>query len=208
MARQKQALLYLSAARVQQIGRQRSAVKKYAASQQLEIVDEYTDDLGAASRPGLGGLLMGIRDQKVKLVLIAKTEFLGETLVQQQSVIGLIVHRGAKVIDCSTGDCVSTGGSDDAQLIRETVSVVEELRRQTVGGRLSESRKTGAKVGRKPYGHYPNEAPIVELIMQLRRKRGWGVRRVANELNRRGIVNRAGGQWQPTAIQRIFDREA
>jgi hypothetical protein len=33
------------------------------------------------------------------------------------------------------------------------------------------------------------------------------VERIANELNRRSIVNLAGGQWVPTAIQRIFDRD-
>ena len=71
---------------------------------------------------------------------------------------------------------------------------------------LAEARKSGAKVGIKAYGTYPHEAPVVGLIMSLRREQGWGVRRIANEMNRRGIVNRRGGKWQPTAIQRIFNR--
>ncbi|MCA9082105.1 MAG: recombinase family protein [Planctomycetaceae bacterium] len=206
MAKRKQALLLLSAASPQQAGRQRSLMTKCAASEGIEIVDEFVDVPGAASRPGLGAILMAIRDRKVQLVLIDRVKSLGDTVMEQQSVIGLLVYRGAQVMECSTGECVSQGGTPEAKLIRETAAHVEELRKQTTVGRPQEAKKSGRQSGAKPYGHFPHEAPVVDLIMSLRREKGWGVRRVANELNRRGIVNRLGGQWQPTAIQRIFDR--
>ena len=109
-------------------------------------------------------------------------------------------------MDCSTGDDLTELDDGDARLIRDATALAMRLNRQAMVGRMQAGLRSGAKAGRKPYGTHPQEKPVVDLVLELRDEQGWGTRRIANELNRRGIVNRAGGHWVPNAIQRIIDR--
>ena len=52
--------------------------------------------------------------------------------------MALQAHRGWKVIECATGDCLSEDASDEARIILEAVVHVEDLRKKTTGGRLRE----------------------------------------------------------------------
>lgn len=203
MSDRRKAIAYLVAANPQRKGRQRSTIQRFADTHDIELVAEYLDD--SDTRRGLGGALMALRDGVAKIVLIARAEHLGPAMVEQQVIIGLLGLRGAKVFECATEECLSETDSEQEQLIHEAVAIAEKLRKQTIVGRLVEAGKSGAKRGPKPYGTRPNEKPVVDLIMTLRTEKSWGVRRIANELNRRGIVNRAGGKWIPSGVQRVFN---
>jgi site-specific DNA recombinase len=206
VGRTPKAISYIVASSPQAKGRQRSAISTYADEHGLTVVGEFADDATTQSRRGLGEALIAIRDGVAHVVLVAKSEYLGETLIEQQAVAAILGLRGATVVDCSTGEKLTELDEPDARLIRETTGVVMRLNRQALVGRMQAGLKTGPKRGRKLYGTYPQEKPVVDLILKLRTENGWGTRRIANDLNRRGIVNRVGGQWVPNAIQRIIDR--
>jgi site-specific DNA recombinase len=207
MARKpKTAISYIVAETPQSKGSQRSAIARYADEHGLTVAEEFEDDPTTENRRGLGAAMIAIRDGVATCVLVAKAECLDNTQLGQQVTATLLGLRGAKVVDCSTGEDLTEPDDRDARLIREATALAMRLHRQATVGRMHAGLKTGPKRGRKTYGTYPQETPVVDLILELRKEKGWGTRRIANELNRRGIVNRVGGQWVPNAIQRIIDR--
>lgn len=200
------AISYIVAETPQSKGSQRSAIARYADEHGLTLAGEFEDDPTNENRRGLGAALIAIRDGVATRVLVAKAEYLDNTQLGQQVTATLLELRGASVIDCSTGQAVTELDEPEAQLVREATALTMRLNRQAMVGRLRAGLKTGPKRGRKTYGHYPHEKPVVDLVLELRREQGLGTTRIANELNRRGIVNRAGGKWGASAIQRIIDR--
>jgi site-specific DNA recombinase len=209
MARKpKRAISYIVAETPQSKGSQRSAIAHYADEHELRRAGEFEDDPTTESRRGLGEALIAIRDGVAEVVLVAKAEYLGNTQLEQQVTAALLGLRGATVVDCSTGEVLTELDEPEARLIREATALTMRLNQQALVGRMQAGRKTGAKAGVKPYGFYPQEQPVVALILELRTEKGWGTRRIANELNRRGIVNRAGRGWVPSTIQRLLDRHA
>lgn len=207
MARKpKTAISYIVASSPQSKGSQRSAIARYTDEHGLTLAGEFEDDPTTENRRGLGAAMIAIRDGVATRVLVAKAEYLDNTQLGQQVTATLLGLRGATVVDCSTGEALTELDEPQARLIRDATALAMRLNQQALVGRMQAGRKTGAKAGVKTYGFYPQEKPVVELILELRTQKGWGTRRIANELNRRGIVNRAGGQWVPNAIQRIIDR--
>jgi len=70
-------------------------------------------------------------------------------------------------------------------------------------GKQRGNKEAVAAIKRKAQEHASNLRSILEEI------RGQGitsVRRIAEELNRRGILAPRGGEWQPTTVVRLLGR--
>lgn len=67
-------------------------------------------------------------------------------------------------------------------------------------------RRAGQRCeGKKPYGHTPEEAKVVDSILSLR-KGGKSYVAIADQLNGDGTKPRTGQKWYPTQVQRVFQR--
>jgi len=51
----------------------------------------------------------------------------------------------------------------------------------------------------------PAEAAVVREIFSRYTEEGWGCRRIAGELNERGIPGKKGGAWEPRTVRRILE---
>ena len=51
----------------------------------------------------------------------------------------------------------------------------------------------------------PEEAAVVREIFSRYTEEGWGCRRIAGELNERGIPGKKGGDWDPRTVRRILE---
>lgn len=49
------------------------------------------------------------------------------------------------------------------------------------------------------------EAEVIREIYEMYGKNGWGARRIAGELNARGLRGRSGALWRPTTIRRMIE---
>jgi DNA invertase Pin-like site-specific DNA recombinase len=74
------------------------------------------------------------------------------------------------------------------------------------GARERAKAKTGACEGRKPYGHYPGEAEVLERMRRMRAA-GATYAAIAEALNMEGVAPRAAGaKWHAGYVHRILQR--
>jgi DNA invertase Pin-like site-specific DNA recombinase len=83
---------------------------------------------------------------------------------------------------------------------------------------LARKHEKGERIGMVPYGKRlavdgvhlldsPAEQAVIETVRELRAS-GYSYRIIAAELNRRGLINRAGGRFMATQVVRILAEAA
>lgn len=77
--------------------------------------------------------------------------------------------------------------------------------------RKAKREATGRCEGRRPFGERPGEQQTIEVMQQLRRRRhdgkAWSYKRIADELNGRGLTGRMGRAWRASSVHDILKRE-
>ena len=100
-------------------------------------------------------------------------------------------------------DLTAADGDPTRTLIRQVLGAVSQFEKSVIVLKLRAARERkrgeGERVeGRKPFGHYPGEARVLETIRDLRIKRGGkrlGAVRIAKKLNEMGLPSRMGRPW-------------
>jgi len=199
--------------------RQRQAIRKYAASAGIELLDEYSD-LGVSGttelkdRPGLAALLDRLESNGVRTVLLERADRLARDLMVQEVLVGQFSKIGANIL---TADGVDLTSSDDPtrRLIRQVLGAVAEFEKNVIVLKLRAARERrrsrGERVeGVRPYGSKPAEAAVLARMRELRRKpvkaQRLSVAAVAEQLNREGHRNRAGRPWSPQMVHHVLKR--
>lgn len=83
----------------------------------------------------------------------------------------------------------------------EKNQIVAKLR----GARQRMKAKTGGCEGRKPFGFYEGESPVLERMKALRSE-GLGFDRIARRLNDEGVPTRSRGRWHGFGVNQILAR--
>ena len=197
--------------------RQRQAIVRFAQSNRLAIVEEYSD-LGVSGtkelsdRPGLARLIDRLESNGVRTVVVERADRLARDLMVQEVILSQFAKIGARIL---TADGVDLTSSDDPtrRLIRQVLGAVAEFEKNVLVLKLRAARERkrakGERVeGVKPYGHFPAERAIVERMRQLRRKPAKGrrasVASIAERLNAEGHTNRAGREWSPQMVHHVL----
>ena len=84
----------------------------------------------------------------------------------------------------------------------DKTQIVAKLR----GARLRKKAATGRCEGRKPFGHYEGEQPVLERMRQLRAE-GMAYYAIADRLNADGVAARTSAPWRSAVAWRILTRE-
>lgn len=200
--------------------RQREAIEKYAKHAKLDLIEEYAEQgvTGTTSdleqRVALARLLDRVENNGVKVVIVEYSHRLARDLTTQGVILNKLRQAGVSVFD-SEGIDLTNDEDPQAKLIRQILGAIAEFDKNVTVLKLRAARErirnAGERCeGRKPFGHNPNEKPVLDRIKQLRRKPRGGEKlsyhKVAKTLNKEGAISRSGKPWTAMSVQRIAQR--
>lgn len=190
-----------------------------ATSLGAEIVTLHADDGVSGSTPvalrhGGKALLADAMAGRFEILFIESLDRLSRDLVEQETIVRRLEHRGLRIVGVSDGYDTSSGAS--RKLTRGMRGLVNEiylddLRTKTHRG-LAGQVERGYHAGGLSYGYRsivgehghsleidPESARWVRWIFEHYAS-GWSCQRVAAELNRLGVRSPRGNTWAVSAI--------
>ncbi len=218
----KKAVLYVRASTEEQhLGpaAQREAAEKWAGARGVAIVEVH-EDAGVSGAtdldrcPGLLAALDALQRHGAGVLLVAKRDRLARDVVKAAMVERLASRHGATVVSCA-GE--GEGTDPASQLMRTMIDAFAAYERALIRARTSAAlavKKTrGERVGQVPYGFrlgpdnlhiepVPSEQAVIAQARKLRAA-GLSLAVVGVELERAGMLTRAGGRWHPQQIARM-----
>ena len=226
MASRSAALAYLRVSGKAQVDgdgfdRQRDSIRRFAAAEGFEILDEYRDeavsgtkDLG--QRPGLAALLDRIESNGVKAVIVERADRLARDLLVNEVIVDQLTRAGARVLTADGADLTVADGDPTRTLIRQVLAAVAQFEKSVLvlklrAARDRKRRREGRCEGRKPFGTRPGEAAVIGRMRELRRKPRrqprLSIAAIADALNREGRPTRTGRPWSPGTVHAILGRQ-
>jgi DNA invertase Pin-like site-specific DNA recombinase len=201
---------------------QRQALERWCQAHQASLVAVYAD-VGVSggtpleNRPGLLSALNALTRGRVLLV-VRRDRLARDTLAA--AMCEKIAQKAGARICTVTGE--GNGDGPEAQLMRTILDAFAQYEKALIALRtkagLARKREKSERIGMVPYGwqldadgvHLINHVPEQAMIAAVRvlRTSGFSYRAIADELNRRGLVNRAGGRFHHTQVVRMLDEVA
>lgn len=177
--------------------------------------------LDLSERPGLLAAIQSLRELGGgRLVAVKRDRILrdleGMRVIQRLIAPARIVATGFAVDDATTLGRFAVGivdlmaEAERGQIRERTESTVAQLRRE--GRRVGELRLGEAVSEDGRVIQNDDELVALALIVELRRRHGWGSRRIAAELQRRFEASNGqrfvprGERWQPGTVGRVLAR--
>jgi DNA invertase Pin-like site-specific DNA recombinase len=201
---------------------QQQALERWCQAHQAQLMAVYTDvGVGGGTplekRPGLLSALNALTRGWVLLV-VRRDRLARDTLTA--AMCEKIARRVGASIMTVNGE--GNGAGPEAQPMRTILDAFAQYEKALIALRtkagLARKRERGERLGMVPYGwqldadgvHLINHVPEQAVIATVRglRASGLSYRAIADELNRRGLVNRAGGRFNHTQVVRMLDEVA
>lgn len=203
---------------------QRAAILSWAERNGDPVAAIYEDAgvSGAAALDKRPGLLSAIAElHRGDILVVAKRDRLSRGDVVALAMIeASVARKGARIVSVA-GE--GTAGDEPSDLLmRRLVDAFAEYERRIIAGRtrsaLAAKRKRGERVGSIPFGFdlgddgkslitNPAEQSAIALMTELR-ARGASLRRIADELDARGIKPKGGKSWSFLSVRAILARSA
>jgi DNA invertase Pin-like site-specific DNA recombinase len=202
--------------------RQRESVTRYAKRHRIEITREFRDEgvsgtKDAFERDGLTDLLVALKANGVRVVLLERADRLARDLMISEILLAEFRSLGVKVIAADSDTELTVEDSDPTRtLMRQMLGAIAQWEKSVIVQKLRAARvrmrkDVGRCEGRKPYGQTEQEKEVITK-MQAWRSEGLSIAAVAERLSAEGIKPRtqvrAGKEtkWHPTMVQRILAR--
>jgi DNA invertase Pin-like site-specific DNA recombinase len=200
---------------------QEAALKFWCEENGKTLVAVFTDrdvsgDSTVVQRPGLLKALAALQEHHAGTLLVAVRDRIARS-VQVASQVDAFVRAEGAALRCADGVGNAEGPDGDLQRGISDVFAAHELSkiRWRTRQALALKRSRGERTGSVPWGFRldrddvhlvvdPDEQVIVRLVRRLNR-RGWSLRSITAELERRGFRNRSGStRWWPASIQSML----
>ncbi len=205
------------------LDRQHEVCQRYAKRNGLEVVEVFREEgvsgtTEGATRPALSRLLLAVKEQGVKVVLVERADRLARSLIESEKILLVLKKMGVSVINAESGQALTDDtGSPEKVMIRQILGSIAQFDKNCIVQKLRHARdqKSMAAGGRrvegvKPYGVLPGEEAVIERIFELRRKpkgaRRLSLAKIADTLTQEGRQTRQGGRWQARTILGILQR--
>jgi DNA invertase Pin-like site-specific DNA recombinase len=202
--------------------RQREAIQRYARHKRIEIAAEYRDEGVSGTkdhfdRPGLTDLLVAIKSNGVRLVLVERADRLARDLMVGEIILAEFRSLGVQVITADSGTDLTVEDDDPTRtLMRQMLGAIAQWEKSIIvqklrAARVRIRRDKGRCEGRKPYGVNQHEQEVIGKVRQMRRD-GLSFTKIAKALNETGVsprkATRAGQstKWHPPMVQRMLAR--
>lgn len=204
--------------------RQREAIQRYAKKHHFKIEQEFRDEgvsgsKDAFDRAGLTDLLVAIKSNGVRTILLERADRLARDLMVSEIILSECRKLGVRVIEVGAGTELTVEDDDPTRtLIRHVLAAISQWEKSVIVQKLRAARTRirrtkGRCEGRKPYGTSDSECAVIERMRKLQAE-GHSIVVIAETLNSEGVKPRlsvrAGREtkWHPTSIQRILARAA
>jgi len=191
--------------------RQLSAIKSYAASNELTVVRVFREEgvsgtVENMNRSAWQELMATLHSNGVRTIVIEKLDRLARDLMVQETAIADLKKNGFTLISVAEPDLMA---SDPTRvLMRQLMGAVAQYDKSQIvaklrGARMRMKAKEGRCEGRKPFGHYDGEQEA-KRRMEALRSDGMGFDRIAVKLNTEGVPTRTGKPWHGVVVNRIL----
>ncbi len=193
--------------------RQCEAIKRYAQANDYNCCvyceDAVSGKMEGMDRPAWFEMLTAIKRDGIKTIIIERLDRLARALLIQEHIIADLQHQGITIISTMEPDLDSTDPT--RVLMRQILGAFAEYDRAMIvlklrGARQRKKLATGRCEGPLPFGHKPEEAPILQRIMSMR-KLGLRYTAIARELNSSGMRPRRSALWDDGTVRLICLRE-
>ena len=209
---------------------QEEKVRQLAALHGLELVEVVPDPGLTAKtlkRPGLSRVLAMLKSGEADGVVIAKLDRLTRSIRDWQTLIERYFGEKPGKTLLSVSDSVDTRTAA-GRMVLNIIMTVAQWEREAIGERTRDAlqfkRRSGQRAGQVPYGMVidatdarrstkghptalviaPVEAAVLRKVKAWSRK-GWSLRRIASELDARGIPPKRGAKrWCHTSVQSLL----
>ena len=202
---------------------QAEKVRLYCELHALEMV-ECVSDAGVSAktldRPGIARVLAMLDSAEVAGVVIYKLDRLTRSLPDWSALIEGYFGRAGGPSLFSVSDSIDTRTAA-GRMVLNIMMTVAQWERETIvertRGAMAYKRSRGERISRPiPYGSSlgpdgrtlvddPAELAVLEDI-RLWHAEGWPLRRIASELDARGVPARSGKPWSHSTIQTLLRR--
>jgi DNA invertase Pin-like site-specific DNA recombinase len=190
--------------------RQLAAIKAYAKTANVEIVDVYNDDAvrgdnAIEARPGFARMLERLLSNGVRTIVVENASRFARDLVVQEVGYEMLKERGINLIAADSPSAFLDDGPT-ATLIRQVLGAVSQFEKAMLVSKLRGARErkkaTGVKVeGRKSLAEmYPQ---AVTLAKQLHGER-YSLREISAELAADGHLNAKGAPFGAQSIANMI----
>ncbi len=196
--------------------RQREDIEAFGSEYCYRIVRHFDDaHTGTESdRPQFMEMLSAMMSNGVKVVIVESLDRFARDSFVQSLLLSKLASVGLTLIAANTGENVTDAMTKDPmrRFVVQLQGLLSELEKNLLVQKLKRGRQakrdeTGRCEGRKPFGHYEHESPVLDRIRQLRRKPRLGERptfdAVAKVLNNESMPSRSGKPWTRSTVQKI-----
>ena len=196
---------------------QTEKIRAMAVVHNAELVDIIVDGGESAkslNRPGMERLLALVDSGGVQAVIVAKLDRLTRSVKDLCTLLERFERREVTLI--SVAESLDTG-SAAGRLVLNIMTAVSQWEREAIGERtrdaMNHKRTNGERVGNIAFGYRlasdrvhvepePTEQATIVAVAELRAN-GMSLRRIAKDLNRRGMRTRKGSEWRLESVARV-----
>lgn len=193
--------------------RQQEAVRAYARSRGLEIVNEYYDAAVFGGdpvdcRPGFADMIAYMMGNGARTIIVENASRFARDLIVQETGYQMLKRKGIELIAADAPDSFLSD-TPTAALIRQILGAVAQFDKATLvqrlrGARNRKRRDTGRCEGNPQWVSMPEAA--VKAARAAHAK-GLKLRAIADALASQGFLNASGKTYGPQSVALMIDRE-
>ena len=199
---------------------QAEVIRNYTRQHQCDLIDiiQYVQS-GGRNRTTLQKVLQRVKRDRIHLVVVAELDRLSRDLVATMSFIEHLHLMGCRFVAVKEGfDAADPLGHMQTAIISTFSQYFRAQLAHKVRGGQDERFKQGKyHGGTRPFGYTPGsdghwvivpaEAEWVRQIFRWYVTDDWGVFRIAQTLNDRGVPTARGGRWSNNGVRFILENE-
>ncbi|REB77460.1 resolvase [Cutibacterium acnes] len=197
---------------------QKQLLRDYAKHRNIQIIDEYIDEgrsgKSIEGRPQMLRLLRDAKDTKFDAVITYKLDRLARKTRDSLEIIETLERHNVQLMSYSESIDTSTPGG---KMFYTVLSSISEMERSTIIDRVKMGMNQRAKQGKwnggivfgynvidKELVVNEEEAAVVQDIFNLADK-GYGFKKIAYDLNKRGIKTKKNKEFSTISVKTILN---
>jgi DNA invertase Pin-like site-specific DNA recombinase len=198
--------------------RQQEVVAKFAASNQMVIIREFSEVQSGGvtyeDRAMLAAMLDEARTAGADAIIVERIDRLARDLMAQEVFLRSATAKGIKVFTADSGQDMTNTDDPTRVMFRQVMGALAQWEKAVIVKKLQDGRRrtverTGQPCGGPPrYGFHPDpkvRAHQRDIIASIKRARteGFSYAQIAGSMQARGIVPPAGRIWHRATVYKL-----